>query len=83
MFTIPSQLAYRGTKLKFTSDGEMGDRVLGRAKDQRDSTWLIVCNQTRSIDQPLWYIIIPTSAHNFGCLAEFSDTFNGVGQRVR
>ncbi|EWY81550.1 hypothetical protein FOYG_15783 [Fusarium oxysporum NRRL 32931] len=83
MFTIPSQLAYRGAKLKFTSDGEMGDRVLGRAKDQRDSTWLIVCNQTRSIDQPFWYNLIPTSARNFGCLAEFSDTFNGVGQRVR
>ncbi|EMT68965.1 hypothetical protein FOC4_g10005062 [Fusarium odoratissimum] len=83
MFTIPSQLAYRGAKLKFPSDEEMGDRVLGRAKDQRDSTWLIVCNQTRSIDQPLWYNIIPTSAHSFGCLAELSDTFNGVGQRVR
>ncbi|KAK2668424.1 Heterokaryon incompatibility [Fusarium oxysporum f. sp. vasinfectum] len=83
MFTIPSQLAYRGAKLKFPSDGEMGDRVLGRAKDQRDSTWLIVCNQPRSIDQPLWYNIIPTSAHNFGCLAELSDAFNGIGQRVR
>ncbi|EXL42446.1 hypothetical protein FOCG_14911 [Fusarium oxysporum f. sp. radicis-lycopersici 26381] len=47
MFTIPSQLAYRGAKLEFTSDGEMGDRVLGRAKDQRDSTWLIECPEKR------------------------------------
>jgi hypothetical protein len=83
MFAIPSQFAYRSAEQTVPFDMEMGDRVLERAKAQRDSTWLVIHNHPRLMDSPFWYSLIPQSSHNFGCLAEFSDACNGIGQRVR
>ncbi|KAF5644433.1 hypothetical protein F25303_6031 [Fusarium sp. NRRL 25303] len=83
MFAIPSQLAYRRAKQTISFDVDLGDRVLERAKDQKDSTWLVVRNRPRPMDGPFWYNIVPRSSHYFGCLANLSDTLNGVGQRVR
>ncbi|KAH7234729.1 uncharacterized protein BKA55DRAFT_597729 [Fusarium redolens] len=82
MFAIPSQFAYRSAEHTVPFDVGMGDQVLERAKAQRDSTWLVIRSQPRPMDSPFWYSLVPQSAHNFGCLAEFSDAFNGVGQRV-
>ncbi|SCN64718.1 related to tol protein [Fusarium fujikuroi] len=83
MFAIPSQLAYRGAKQTIPFDVNLGDRVLERAKDQKDSMWLVVRIQRGPMDGPFWYNNLPRSAHYFGCLANLSDTLNGVGQRVR
>ncbi|KAF4419990.1 hypothetical protein F53441_14408 [Fusarium austroafricanum] len=84
MFAIPSQLAYRSQKQHVPFDLEFGDRFLERAKAQGDSTWLVVRNKPRSMmDHPFWFNIVPRSAHNFGCLAAYTDAFNGAGQRVR
>ncbi|VTT80063.1 unnamed protein product, partial [Fusarium fujikuroi] len=80
MFAIPSQLAYRGAKQTIPFDVNLGDRVLERAKDQKDSTWLVVRIQRGPMDGPFWYNNLPRSAHYFGCLANLSDTLNG---RVR
>jgi hypothetical protein len=79
MYAIPSQLAYRSQETP--SNGEFGDRFLERAKAQHDSTWLVVRNQHISMG-PFWFTNVPQSAHNFGCLAEYTDGCNGVGQRV-
>ncbi|CZR45331.1 uncharacterized protein FPRO_15494 [Fusarium proliferatum ET1] len=83
MFAIPSQLAYRGAKQTIPFDVDLVDRVLERAKDQKDSTWLVVRIQRGPMDGPFWYNNLPRSAHYFGCLANLSDTLNGVRQRVR
>ncbi|KAJ3535164.1 hypothetical protein NM208_g7245 [Fusarium decemcellulare] len=80
MYAIPSQLAYRSQKNP--SKGEFGDGFLERAKAQGDSMWLVVRNQHVSMG-PFWFTNVPLSAHNFGCLAEYSEDFNGIGQRVR
>ncbi|KAM0351099.1 hypothetical protein ACHAPU_002881 [Fusarium lateritium] len=80
MYAIPSQLAYRSQKTP--SLGEFGDRFLQRAKAQGDSAWLVVRNQHVSMGS-FWFTNVPESAHNFGCLAEYSAEFNGVGQRVQ
>jgi hypothetical protein len=80
MHAIPSYLAYRSQKAP--SNGEFGDRFLERAKAQGDSTWLVVRNQQVSMTA-FWFTYVPQSAHNFGCLAEYTDEFNGAGQRVR
>ncbi|VTT68461.1 unnamed protein product, partial [Fusarium fujikuroi] len=81
MFAIPSQLAYRGAKQTIPFDVNLGDRVLERAKDQKDSTWLVVRIQRGPMDGPFWYNNLPRSAHYFGCLANLSDTLNGVESR--
>ncbi|CAJ0554748.1 Ff.00g132610.m01.CDS01 [Fusarium sp. VM40] len=80
MYAIPSQLAYRSQKTP--SNGEFGDRFLERAKAQHDSTWLVLRNQHISMG-PFWFTSVLQSAHNFGCLAEYADEFNGIGQKVR
>ncbi|KAH6962994.1 heterokaryon incompatibility protein-domain-containing protein [Fusarium avenaceum] len=80
MYAIPSQLAYRSQRAP--SNGEFGDCFLERTKAKGDSTWLVIRNQQVSMTA-FWFTHVPESAHNFGCLAEYTDGFNGTGQRVR